>query len=80
MVAAILGVVKLLLAVDKAVPPEGAAYQSITFPDEAEDINTVPVPHLAPLVPVAIAVVLMMALTVVLEEDMHPEATFLASA
>jgi hypothetical protein len=53
-VAAILGVVKMFVPaaglgvpVVSTDPPEDAAYQSITAPEEEADIATVPVPHRA---------------------------------
>ena len=47
------GVVKLVVPVVKAVPPEAAAYQSIVAPLlGVAEIFTVPVPHLEPFVPV----------------------------
>jgi hypothetical protein len=50
----ILGVVKLLLDVARAVPAVAAAYQLIVSPAPADADNpTVPVPHLAADVPTA---------------------------
>ena len=81
MVLLILGVVNELLAVDNGIPPDAAAYQSITLPDDAAEINTVPVPHLCPLVPVGTeGIEFMDAITAVLVDEKQPVDTFLASA
>ena len=81
MVVLILGVVNELLAVDNAVPPDAAAYQSITLPDDDAEIKTVPVPHLCPLVPVGNAgIELIVAVIAVLDIDRQPVVIFLDSA
>lgn len=75
------GVVKLLEPDNNALPPVDAAYQSITFPAELADKETVPVLHLLPFVPAgADGTAFTVAVTTVLEEDMQPVVVFLASA
>ena len=75
------GVVKLVVPVAKADPPEAAAYQSIVAPLlGVAEIFTVPVPHLEPFVPVDVGNVFTVAVTAVLVAEIHPVVVFLASA
>ena len=75
-------VVKELFPVANGLPPLAAAYQSIVSPPEGiAEMVTVPGPHLAALVPVGAAgVLLIVAVTAVLEGDMPPQLIFLACA
>ena len=69
-----LGVVKLF-PVDNKVPPVEALYHLIVPVPDADNA-TVPVPHLAPSVPVGTdGTVLIVAVTAVLVADTQPEAT-----
>ena len=78
-----LGVVKLVLPLDNATPPDDAAYQSIVLPATAvADIETVPVPHLELLTgdvgtP---GTALTVAVTAVRVADTQPVVVFLDSA
>ena len=66
---------------DKALPPAEAAYQSMTFPADDADSETVPVPHLAPSVPDGTpGTEFIVAVTVVRVEETQPVATVLVSA
>ena len=70
-----------MVALDNAVPPEAAIYQSITLPDEDADKATVPVPQRDPSVPVETeGVAFMVAVTAVLVGDRQPVVAFLDSA
>ena len=61
--------------------PEVTEYQSITFPADNAEIETVPVPHRDPLVPVGMAgTEFTVAVTVVRVEEMQPVAAVLVSA
>ena len=82
MVALIEGVVNDVDPLDKAVPPEDAAYQSIVSPPAGvADIITVPAPHLDPPVPDgATGFTFTVADTAVLTAEIQPAVVFLASA
>ena len=68
-------------AVANVVPPDGFAYQSIIAPLKDADIVTVPAPHLELSVPAgASGMVLTVAVTALLEDEIHPVVVFLASA
>ncbi len=72
MVAAILGVVKLV-PVPSDVPPVEAAYQLMVPALAVAPKITVPVPHLDPgVVPVIVGIVLIVAITAVLAAVVHP--------
>ena len=63
------------------MPPDAAAYQSITLPDETADITTLPAPQRDPSVPVgAEGIAFMVAVTAVLVGDRQPVVAFLDSA
>lgn len=81
-VAASTGVVKLVLPVASAIPPVAAAYQSIVWLEPGVAVNvTVPMPQRVLLVPAgATGIVMMLAVTAVLETEMQPAVVFLASA
>ena len=66
-----LGVVNEVEPVDKAVPPEAAAYQSTVIPeDTVADNETVPVPYVEPSTPTAEAGNgFTVAVTIVLVDD-----------
>ena len=75
--AEITGVVKLLDAVNKAVPPLVAAYQSMASPVAGvAEMETVPVPQIAAAVPVGAAGAgRTVAVTAVRVADAQPEST-----
>ena len=65
----------------KALPPVDAAYQSITFPADDAEIETVPVPQRAPLVPAGTeGTVFIVAVTAVRVAETQPPDIFLVSA
>ena len=76
------GLVNDVLPLNKAEPPEAAAYQSIVSPAPGVAvIVTVPVPHLAAPEPAGAAgTVLTVATTAVLVAARHPVVVFLACA
>ena len=82
MVVLIEGLVNEVLPVNKAAPPEAAAYQSMVSPAPGVAvIVTVPVPHLAAPEPEGIAgTVLTVATTAVLVAAMQDVRVFLACA
>ena len=67
--------------VDRIPGPEATEYQSITFPADDADKETVPVPHLTPSVPVGTdGTEFTVAVTVVRVEETQPVAAVLVSA
>ena len=82
MVVEITGVVKLLLPVSNAVPPDAAAYQSMVLPEPGlAESETVPEPHLPPSVTVgAGGSVFKVATTAVRVAETQPVVVFLDSA
>ena len=66
---------------NKAVPPDDAAYQSIVSPAPGEaEIVTVPVPHLEAALPDRVpAFAFTFAVTAVLVAEIQPVVVFLAS-
>ena len=76
------GLVNDVLPLNKAVPPEAAAYQSIVSPAPGVAvIVTVPVPHLdAPDPDGDVGKLLTVAMTAVLVAEIQPVIVFLASA
>ena len=84
MVVLIEGVVNEFVPVPPAngLPPAAAAYQSVVSPAPGvAEIATVPVPHLAPFVPVGRAGTLFtVAVTGLLVAEIHVVVVFLASA
>ena len=77
-----LGVIKLVDALNNSVPPVDASYQSTVVPAALDaDIVTVPVPHLELPVPVGAAgTVFTVATTAVLVADIQPVVLFLVCA
>jgi len=77
-----LGVIKLVDALNNSVPPVDASYQSTVVPAALDaDIVTVPVPHLELPVPVGAAgTVFTVATTAVLVADIQPVVVFLVCA
>ena len=64
-----------------ATPPDPAANQSITFPEEDADNETVPVPQREPFVPEGTpGNEFTVAVTIVLAEETQPVAAVLVSA
>ena len=75
------GVTKVLEAEVNSPLPVDAEYQSITFPAEDAEIETVPVPQRAPSVPVGEeGTVFTVAVTVVRVVETQPVADVLDSA
>ena len=70
------------MRLNRAAPPEAAAYQSMVSPAPGvAAMVTVPVPHLeAPLPEGTAAPVLIVATTAVLVAEIQPVVVFLASA
>jgi hypothetical protein len=79
-VAEMLGVVKLVAVVDKAVPPVATSYQSTVIPPATvAESATVPVPHLEPAVPVgAVGNAFTVAITAVLVNELQPVVALFA--
>ena len=77
-----LGVIKLVDALNNSVPPVDASYQSTVVPAALDaDIVTVPVPHRELAVPVgAVGTAFTVAVTGVLAEDIQPVVVFLVCA
>ena len=78
----IVGVVNVVDPLNKGLPPDEAAYQSIVSPAPAvADKTTVPVPHLEPGVPEGVdGFVLTVAVTETLVRDTQPVVAFLDAA
>ena len=67
------GVVQEFEADCNNVPEEAALYQTFTFPDDAAEIDTVPVPHRCPFVPVgAVGMEFIVAVTAERVAEIHP--------